>query len=262
MTTAHDAYQAFTEHPRFKYRGCAPDTDQPTRAAGNTDLSVDAWEPPDLDGGEDQGVRRRREEAAIEVCIDCPVMVLCLTYATSVLPDGRIAEEHGIFGGTRALERHRGHIRARQEEDALRRLRTPQKQAVLHALVLHDDAELVAAAAGLDVRTANWQRSAMATLLGLDKHTATREQILQAARHRGLLPAQAPAAVPGAPPSPQQADSEPTSVRPVRIPAPDRRRFTAVPGQLDLDHALADHRPHPHLHLVPQAPAPVLEAAA
>lgn len=273
MTTAHHAYQAFTEHPRFKYRGCAPDIDQPTRAAGNIDLPVDAWAAPDLDGAEDQIERRAREEAAIEVCIDCPVMVLCLTYAMSTRPDGRIAEPYGIFGGTRQLERHREFIRTRLEEDADKRMRTPQKQAVLNALAAHEDPELIAAAAGLDVRTANWQRSAMATLLGLNKDTATRGQILAEARRRGLLtpqpapavaaaPAPVTAAVTAAADQEQEEGNGPEPVRHPRIPTPQRRRFTHITGQLDLDTALADHHPRPHLHLVPQAPAPVLEAAA
>lgn len=268
--SARDAYRALTEDRHFKYRPCAPDVDEPHLSASghmtdphsgdNVRLPVDAWAAPDLDGGEDQTARRTREDAAIDACVECPVMVLCLQYANSQLPDGRIAEPWGIFGGQRALERHKGFIRRRHEEDADKRMRTPQKQAVLAALLLHDDPELVAAAAGMDLRTANWQRSAMATLLRLDKATATRADILAAANARGLLPTPQPA--------PAQADvddpaphPQPAPVRPVRIPAPDRRRYAHIPGQLTLDTALADARPR-RLHLVPTGPAPVLEAAA
>lgn len=317
--TSHEAHQALTGHPHYRYRGCAPDPDQPDRAAGDPDLPMTAWEAPDTDGGEDQKARLARETAAKTVCGRCPVQQACLTYATSTNDEGRIAVEHGVFGGATMLERHRIFIRQRQasldEEQAAavdRRLRTMQKLAVLRALAVHVDPYAVARTAGVDVRTANWQRSAITTLLGLDKHEATRGELLAAAGERGLLdgvdvvpddgavlavpapgstpttvvpavtehtPATLPAprtpAAPVASPAPvRQATTDrprhtppaaapsrehPPLPRPLRIPAPQRARFHAVPGQLSLDQALTEHR---HLRLIPTQTTPQLGAAA
>lgn len=293
-TTAGEAHQQFTGHRFYRYRGCAPDPDQPTQAAGDPNLSWRAWEAPDVDGGEDQAARLRREAAAKAVCRRCPVQQACLTYGTSTNPEGRIAVEHGILGGATMLERHRMFIRQRQatldEEQAAaadRRLRTAQKLAVLRALAAHTDPYEVARAAGVDVRTANWQRSACCTLLGLDKLKATRSELLAAARDRGLLtdvtiapgdkdvpavppPGTTPIAAIGpataaAVPAPRQAptgtdpahDDVPPARGP-RIPAPHRGRFHAIDGQLSLDQALLEHR---HLRLVPTHPS-LLGAAA
>jgi hypothetical protein len=66
--------------------------------------------------------------------------------------------------------------------------RTRQKRAVLNALARETDPELVAYRAGMDLRTANWHRSALVTMLGLDKERATRDQLLAAAVDQGLLP--------------------------------------------------------------------------
>lgn len=197
-TTPAAARQALTEHPRYHYRGCAPDMDEPTQAAGNLDLSVDAWSAPDADGGEPQRDRIAREKAAIEVCLDCPVMVQCLTYASSYTVDPatnavHLTEPEGIWGGTRALERHRQLIASRVQTEpstqTLSEARTPQKQAVLVALAGELYETRVAAAAGMDVRTANWHRSALCTLLGLKKETASRDDLLAAAIQHDLLPA-------------------------------------------------------------------------
>jgi len=68
-----------------------------------------------------------------------------------------------------------------------RLVRTPQKSAVLLALAMCTDASEVAAAAGVDVRTANWQRSRLVTQLNLCKETATRGELLAEAVRRGLL---------------------------------------------------------------------------
>ncbi|MGW7283905.1 WhiB family transcriptional regulator [Streptomyces sp. NPDC054847] len=300
--TARDAHQQFIGHRFYRYRGCAPDPDQPTQAAGDPDLPWRAWEAPDVDGGEDQAARLRREAAAKAVCARCPVQQACLTYGTSTNDEGRIAVEHGIFGGATMLERHRMFIRQRQatldEEQAAaadRRLRTAQKLAVLRALAAHTDPYEVAAAAGVDVRTANWQRSACCTLLGLDKLVATRGQLLAAAQERGLLdgvtiasggedvpavpppgttpvaatsPATAPVAAVPAPPQTAVPRHTPSAAAPARdetppargrrIPAPHRGRFHAIRGQLSLDQALTEHR---HLRLVPNRPR-ILGAAA
>lgn len=288
-TPAAQAYDAFRHHRFFAYRGCAPDTDHPTRAAGDLNLPVTAWEPPDVDGAEDQGVRRRREAAAIAVCKTCPVLDACRTYALSPTEDGsHLAEEQKvILGGLRSLERHRMHIRTRHAE-ADRRLRTPQKQAVLRALAAHTDPYTVAAAAGLDVRTSNWQRSVIVALLGLDKQTTTRQQVLEAAAKAGLLdgvtvvpgddvlavppptpatpapalPVQVQVELPTPPPATggDETHPQPAGHRPIRIPGPRRGRFTDIRGQLTLDDATDSPR---RLRLVPTTPTTTrLERAA
>jgi hypothetical protein len=184
---------AWEEHPHFRYRGCAPDVDEPGKAAGDPSLSLDAWHGEDRDGSEPQRVREARQAAAVEVCLNCPVMVACDAYASSVVVEGgkaRLAEPEGIWGGRLALERHRAFIRRRHEVAAqapVRQMRTPQKLRVLEALAVHADAEAVAVAAGVDVRTANWQRSRLVTQLNLDKGTATRTELLRAAVDQGLL---------------------------------------------------------------------------
>lgn len=90
------------------------------------------------------------------------------------------------------MERHKAFVKERQVEPAVvepapdEQLKTEQKLAVLRALAVHEAPEEVAAAAGVDVRTAQWQRSRLLTQLGLAK-TATRAQLLEAAVARGLL---------------------------------------------------------------------------
>jgi hypothetical protein len=244
--------------------------------AGNPSLPIGAHHAPDVDGGEPQAVRRAREDAAIEVCLSCPVMVLCDAYASSVTVDGKLAEPDGVWGGRRALERHRAFIKTRHQVAAaapVAQVRTPQKQAVLKALAVHTDAEKVAAAAGVDLRTANWQRSRLVTQLNLEKGSATRRELLAEAVRRGLLDAglvvsddgTVPAVPPPAPNPPQprvQPVPMPTvptpgdppvpmptvpsrEPGPVPMPSPEfarspkraqrRRRVTALPGQLSFD---------------------------
>jgi hypothetical protein len=264
------AFERFTDHPLFKYRQCAPDGDDPTRAAGNTALSRNAWIMEDRDGTEPQKEREAREAACIDVCVSCPVMVLCDAYATSVRPDGRLAEPRGIWGGRTALERRRLHDDREKPEAVakavpVRRLETPQKRAVIRALAECWDPFEVAAVAsrlllswgvgrGMDVRTANWQRSNLTTLLGLPR-TVSRAQLLAAVGERGLLEGVAvveddgkvlavppPTKVPG----PLEADlvaivdaslpapREPGPYEPTRVPRPRRDRFTDIDGQLAL----------------------------
>lgn len=202
--SSYAARQNLMTHRRYRYRGCAPDVDNPGLAAGNNDLPVTAWEAPDVDGGEDQAVRKEREAAAIDVCIECPVMVQCLAFGASVNASGKLAVPHGILGGMTALERHKALVQERQVEPVAvepapdHELRTEQKLAVLRALAAHQTPEGVARAAGLDVRTANWQRSILTTKLGLKKD-ATRMEVLEAAVARGLLSAGEVVADPGRP---------------------------------------------------------------
>jgi hypothetical protein len=201
--------------------------------AGNPSLPVGAHHGPDLDGAEPQRVRVAREDAAIEVCLGCPVMVQCDAYANSVTADGRLAEPDGIWGGRRALERHRAFIRTRHEVAAAaptRLVQTPQKVAVLRALAAHIEPQAVADAAGVDLRTANWQRSRLVTQFSLSKEKASRRELLAEAVRRGLLDAGLVVADDGTvpavpPPAPAPAPSVPpagagSELEAVVVPAP------------------------------------------
>lgn len=216
MTAATLAYRALTEHPHYRYKGCAPDPDHPTQAAGNLDLTVDAWGPWTGDGPEPQMERHAREKAAIAVCGRCPVQALCAAYANTELTEVdeqgrvtvRLAEPEGILGGQRALERHRALIARRTAHTpdtlptpARTEAGTPQKQAVLQALATELYEDRVAARAQqilrtltrdrhatVDRRTANWHRASLCTLLGLDKETASRDDLILTALRHQLLP--------------------------------------------------------------------------
>jgi len=205
------AQQELADHPWYRYRGCAPDPDDPRRAAGDPGLSVDAWQAPDVDGGEEQEERNERVRAAKAVCGRCPVLEACAVFGASVGADGRLAERHSILGGRTAVERTKALVEERQAVPVVVepapdvQLKTEQKLAILRALAAHEDPEAVAAAAGLDLRTANWQRARITTQLGLPR-TASRAEVLSAAVARGLLtedevlgpgpdPASAPVAV-------------------------------------------------------------------
>ncbi|WP_331756740.1 WhiB family transcriptional regulator [Streptomyces decoyicus] len=200
MSTSRNAYFTLIDHRHYRYRGCAADPDQPTQAQGDTAVPVNAWLPFTDDGGELPSVRIARQAAAQRVCGDCPVLAQCQTYALSVDSDGRLAEPEGVWGGMLPLERHRDLVARRTaktpaaaaasiDEKQLAECRTDQKQAVLKSLAAHVDEELVAYGASMDVRTANWHRSLLCGLLGLDKERATRQQLLAAARAHGVLPA-------------------------------------------------------------------------
>ncbi|MFI0822288.1 WhiB family transcriptional regulator [Streptomyces sp. NPDC021098] len=194
------AYQELTEHRHYQYRGCAPVpsdiADFSGQALGDPALSIDAWSTPDRaeDDLEPQKARIARERRAIAACGRCPVLAQCRTYANSETPSGRLAEPDGIQGGMLPLDRHRALIKRRNAApapvvvDDVPEARTAQKQAVLAALARETDEELVAYRAGMDVRTANWHRSLLCGLLGLDKDSATRMELLETARRLGLLP--------------------------------------------------------------------------
>ena len=273
------AFEEFTDSPYFKYRGCAPDTDDPTRAAGDAALPRNAWITEDRDGAEPQREREARQAAAVEVCLNCPVMVLCDAYATSARPDGRLAEPRGIWGGRTESERKK--LFGKREKPAVvvktmaravpapvRLVMTAQREAVLRALAGHTQPESVAAAAGVDVRTANWQRRRLVTMLALPQ-AVSRRGLLAAAVERGLLDASVVVAddgtVPAVPPpaAPSRAavssavvdGADGSSVPPVEAPAvlrgrvrrPGRRRVMVCPGQLSLDDVLAPVvNLHPH----------------
>lgn len=186
------ARDELTDHRFYRYRGCAPDSDDPRVAAGDTSLPVDAWQAPDVDGGEEPEERAVRVAAAKAVCARCPVLSACVVFGASVLPDGRLAEQHSILGGRTALERTKALVEERQAVPVVpvpapaEQLCTEQKLAVLRAWARFADPVRVAAGAGLDVRTANWQRSILKRKLGLTK-SASRLEVLEAAVARGLL---------------------------------------------------------------------------
>jgi hypothetical protein len=193
---AVSALRGLTDHPRYRYRGCAPDVDDPRMAAGGSGVSVDAWQAPDLDGGESREVREAREAAAVDVCVGCPVMVQCMAFGASLTADGRLAEPFSVLGGMTPLERHKAFVAYKKqlaEVEAARpvpapveQLRTKQKLAVLRALARFADPSDVAVAATMDLRTAKWQIARLRTQLGVEK-SAGRAGLLAAAVERGLL---------------------------------------------------------------------------
>lgn len=193
MDPATAAYVAWTEHRFFKYRGCAPDPDNPRLAVGTVDvdgrpvqLSVDAWHGPDKDGGETKQAREARVQAAKDVCLNCPVMVQCDVYAR-LAP----AQADGVRGGRTVRERG-ALVKAPKRRVPVAvpvdHLRTPQKLAVLRVLAGCADEYRVAMETGLGVRKANWQRARLTSGLGLEP-TASRNELLKAAVDRGLLDA-------------------------------------------------------------------------
>lgn len=189
------AYLELTEHRHYQYRGCAPVpsdiADFPGQALGDPELSIDAWSTPDRaeDDLEPQKARLARERRATAACGRCPVLAECRAYANSTTPGGGLAEPDGIWGGQLAGARRRAHtgpvvvVRGRIPVGAS----TAQKTAVLRSLAAHTDPHKVAAGAGMDLRTANWHRSKLTTLLGLNRATATRGDLLEAAAQVGLL---------------------------------------------------------------------------
>ncbi|WTA33822.1 hypothetical protein OIA45_48945 (plasmid) [Streptomyces chartreusis] len=223
--------------------------------------------------------------------MSCPVMVQCGRYVMAEIGEGRMVEPHGIRGGRTAKEWREAFDRRRHEVAAAapdRLLHTSQKEAVLLALAMCPDggAESVAAAAGVDVRTANWQRSRWVTLLCLAKGRATRSELLAEAVRRGLLDVSVVVVGDGAVPAVPPPNAVPTAAAPgpaaaaATAPAsgpgaasrPRRRRRRAsstaarpapasaavgAPVQLTLDDAL---EPAPVTALFPAAPA--LGAAA
>ncbi|MFI7096802.1 WhiB family transcriptional regulator [Streptomyces lydicus] len=200
MSSRNRAYYTLIDHRHYRYRGCAPDPDQPTQAQGDPGVGINAWLPYTDDEQETPGARNARQAAAQAVCGTCPVLAQCRAYALSETAEGRLSEPEGVWGGMLPLARHRDLVARRTakspaqaaaavDERRLAECRTDQKQAVLRSLAAHVDEDLVAYGAHMDVRTANWHRSLLCGLLGLDKEKATRAQLLEAARALGVLPA-------------------------------------------------------------------------
>lgn len=260
MKDSETLRREWLEHRFFRYRGCAPDPDDPGRAVGDPSLSLDAWHGVDRDGAEPQKERRAREAAAKRVCLSCPVVEACAAYASSVTVEGKLAQPDGVWGGRLAGERRAAFNRRRHEVVVAvpdRMVRTPQKRAVLLALAMCMDPQAVADAAGVDLRTANWQRSRLVTQLNLRKGSATRGELLAEAVRRGLLDEALVVAddgsVPAVPP-PTRTVQEPETVTPaVSVPEvavlPQRRSrwsrsgVRVMPGQLSFDDALAPSAP-------------------
>ncbi|MFG2676955.1 hypothetical protein [Streptomyces sp. NPDC048445] len=206
MTDPKTARQDLVDHRHYKYRGCAPDPDSRgmASAGGMAGVPLDVWGPYTEDGAEAQKARIDRERLAKTICGRCPVLAACRTYAntTTVDDDGieRLVEREGVMGGELALARHHAFIKRRHaatistdtaEPVPVRNIddaRTPQKLAVLRALAVELYDERVARRAGMDVRTCNWHRSALCNILGLDRETATRDELLLEAVRHGLLP--------------------------------------------------------------------------
>lgn len=205
MTTTRaitQAYQALRGHRHHAYRGCAPDPDQPTQSAADPTVPLDAWgsiTEDDVSATERTALRK----AAVAICERCPVLDACRTYANLELPGlGGLVEPDGVWGGQPALDRHRALIARRTAGAALPDTQTPvtedqlpdearstKRLQLLRALARDTDPELVAYRAGMDLRTANWQRAVLCTLLGFDKETASRQQLLEHAQTLRLLPA-------------------------------------------------------------------------
>ncbi|MFI1161329.1 WhiB family transcriptional regulator [Streptomyces sioyaensis] len=293
MSSRNRAYCSLIDHRFYAYRGCAPDPDQPTRAQGDTAVSINAWLPFTDDEGETPTVRNARQAAAQAVCGTCPVLAECRAYALSETGDGRLSEPEGVWGGMLPLARHRDLVARRTaktpaaaaaaiDEKQLAECRTDQKQAVLRSLAAHVDEELVAYGASMDVRTANWHRSLLCGLLGLDKETATRQQLLAAARAHGVLPAGVRAVPDGDVPiaaAPNTDGSRQRRLARGRRLAPAKPIQLILPGYEQLLRVPRPRRTHPRGDrrlrvvrivaepltldiLLPPVPAPALEPAA
>ncbi|MFF8840558.1 WhiB family transcriptional regulator [Streptomyces sp. NPDC015130] len=266
MTTSR-ALTALTEHRHYAYRGCAPDPDQPTQSAADPDLPLDAWGISTIDGGQEPGERLDHQRRAIDICHRCPVLAACAAYANTEIPGGGLVEPDGIWGGQKSLERHRALIDRRSAvpvpaEPAappagrLEAAGAPTKLAVLRALARETDAELVAYRAGMDLRTANWHRAALCTLLGLDKETASRDDLLAAAIQHKILPARTRIVPDGRWPIAAAPTTDGTRQR--RL-APSRPIQLAIPGLPDYPRTTPTPAPAPaaaprrHLALVTRA---------
>lgn len=271
------AHADLVDHRFYKYRGCAPDPDQQgmALAGGLGGVPLDVWGPYTDDGAEPQKVRLDRERLAKAVCARCPVLAACRVYANTTVVDEdgveHLVEPEGVMGGELALTRHRALIARRHAATTESLTDTPaaepkpaagnpgttarglaedlsdQKKALLKALARETDSEAVAYRAGMDVRTANWQRSYLVTLLGLDKEHATRDQLLAAAVDQGLLPKSARIRPDGR--WPVAAAPTTDGVRQRRI-APGRPVQPALPGMEDMPR-------HPRTLAGPPVPDPV-----
>ncbi|MFC7794561.1 WhiB family transcriptional regulator [Streptomyces cinereoruber] len=246
------AYEELVEHRHYHYRGCAPDPDRPQYAAADDTLPLDAWGGSTEDGGLLAGERLDQQRRAKEICARCPVLAACRTYANSELPGGGLAEPDGIQGGQTSLERHRALIEHRKAVPApvvmgptvqqIREAKSQTKRALLRQLARETDAELVAYRAGMDLRTANWHRAALCRLLGLDKETASRQELLEAAVRHRILPVRTRIVPDG--PWPIAAAPNTDGSRQRRL-APGRPVQLTIPGLPDYPRLLPTLTPGP-----------------
>ncbi|MFJ7990299.1 WhiB family transcriptional regulator [Streptomyces sp. NPDC096351] len=257
MTTLDELHN----HRHFKYRGCAPDPDGKYQqySAADPSLPLDAWSPSTADGGQSQTERLDLQRRAIAICERCPVLDACRSYANSEAPGGGLAQPEGIWGGQLSLDRHRARV-ARLTDASVLEAGSPPKRAVLRALARETDAELVAYRAGMDLRTANWHRAMLCTLLGLDKETATRSDLLQAALRHELLPPKTRIVPDGR--WPIAAAATTNGARQRRL-APDRPIQLTIPGLPDYARTTpaptpaAPARARRHLTIVTVQPVPL-----
>lgn len=179
-----EAFAVLEAAPGYGARMCAPDHRNPAVCASNRAVPSDLWVTPDEEG---QADRHLRERAAKARCGRCPVLEACAQYAIG-------HETWNVWGGMTAREREKARKAAAARRSAVvERLEvTVQQAAVLRALAGHYAPAEVARAAGMDERTAAWQRARLVTLLGLDPGTATRMRLLYAARTARILPATIP----------------------------------------------------------------------
>lgn len=179
------AYDTLTRNPRFPYRACAPDPDNPTVTAINPGVPIGVWLACD---GESQITRPAREQQAIALCQACPILAECRTYALAH-ETGRNHQD--VWGGQTPQQRvdeARRH-QAGQQDTAAGPVDGPSQLdlRVLRALAAHRAPAAVARAAGLTLARTNWHRSKLVTYYRLDPATATRGQLLHAARRAGHL---------------------------------------------------------------------------
>ncbi len=132
---------------------------------------------------------------------------------------------------------------------------------MLRQLAWETDAELIAYRAGMDLRTSNWHRAALCTLFGLDKETASRQQLLDAAIRYRVLPARTRIVPDGPWPIAAAPNTDGSRQRRLAPKRPTQLTLPALPDPPRTTLARARPvaaRPARHLTLVrPSAPQPV-----
>lgn len=184
------AWDGLVGHRWWRYRACAPAAVDPGVCAVDEATPTTVFEAPDSDIPEAHHVRTAREAAAVAVCRQCPILRECRAYALGPEGADRPREMTGVWGGLTGVQRRRmrGRRTAAQAQVPVVEC-TGARLAVLEALAEHRGAVAVARAAGMEESTANWHRSKLVTMLGLDPVSASRGQLLAAAVERGLISA-------------------------------------------------------------------------
>lgn len=183
------AWHALETHRWWPYRACAPSTRRPGHSRTDPTVPLTVWQTPDR---ETQPARAAREHQAVDLCHRCPLREQCLAYALGDQQDGPY-ERWDIWGGQTAHQRNQLlKDRARHTITVALDSATALDTLVLRSLAAHRSPTATAAAAGLTVTRTNWHRSRLVTQLRLDPLTATRMQLLYAARRSGLLDPRTP----------------------------------------------------------------------